>query len=90
MKQHCPPEMFGLVESGIYRSNALSPINFPFIKQLNLKTVLQLSPEVPIKAVSTFFQENQIEHVFRNNFKSYVERFIWGGRFGNLMQRGNQ
>jgi len=51
------------VESGIYRCNSLSPINFPFIKQLQLQTVIQLSPEVPIKAVTSFFQENNIEHI---------------------------
>eukprot|EP01116_Phalansterium_solitarium_P002464 TRINITY_DN12510_c0_g1_i1.p1 TRINITY_DN12510_c0_g1~~TRINITY_DN12510_c0_g1_i1.p1 ORF type:complete len:311 (+),score=80.51 TRINITY_DN12510_c0_g1_i1:128-1060(+) len=56
----CPPEVFGIVEAGIYRSNSLSPINFTFIKTLNLKTVVQLSPEVPIKPVTTFLQENNI------------------------------
>eukprot|EP01114_Cavostelium_apophysatum_P019317 TRINITY_DN6190_c0_g1_i2.p1 TRINITY_DN6190_c0_g1~~TRINITY_DN6190_c0_g1_i2.p1 ORF type:complete len:141 (-),score=4.20 TRINITY_DN6190_c0_g1_i2:27-449(-) len=63
MKQQCPPEVFGIVESGIYRCNSLSPINFPFIKQLQLKSVIQLSPEVPTKAVTSFFQENNIEHI---------------------------
>ena len=29
-----------------------------------LKTVIQLSPEIPVKAVTTFFQENNIQHVF--------------------------
>jgi len=63
VKQLCPPENFGIVERGIYRSNSLIPINFPFIKTLELKTVIQLSPEVPIKAVTTFYQESKIQHI---------------------------
>jgi len=29
-----PPEKFGIVEAGVYRSNALYEINIPFLKQL--------------------------------------------------------
>ncbi|PRP75704.1 hypothetical protein PROFUN_15618, partial [Planoprotostelium fungivorum] len=60
LKELYPPETYGIVEKHIYRSNSLNPLNFPFIKQLGLKTILQLSPEVPTRAVSTFFQENDI------------------------------
>lgn len=75
LKQLCPPEQFGIVEPGIYRSNTLYPLNFPFITQLNLKTVVQLSPESPPSyvvnlfilnyrsTIKTFFAENKIEHV---------------------------
>ncbi|EGC37492.1 hypothetical protein DICPUDRAFT_22039, partial [Dictyostelium purpureum] len=55
-----PPAIFGTIEPQLYRTNSLYPANFPFIKLLGLKTVVQLSPEVPIKAVSSFFQENNI------------------------------
>ncbi|EFA74802.1 hypothetical protein PPL_11835 [Heterostelium album PN500] len=55
-----PPAVFGIVEPQLYRTNSLYPINFPFIKLLGLKTVVQLSPEVPIKAVTTFLEENNI------------------------------
>ncbi|KYQ89847.1 Arf guanyl-nucleotide exchange factor [Tieghemostelium lacteum] len=58
--QLSPPSLFGIVEPQLYRTNSLYPVNFPFIKMLGLKTVIQLSPEVPIKAVSTFFEENSI------------------------------
>jgi hypothetical protein len=44
LQQLCPPEVFGIVEKGIYRCNSLFPINFSFIKILELKTVIQLSP----------------------------------------------
>ncbi len=40
----CPPAKFGIVEPQIYRSNQLYPINFPFIQQLKIKTVIRLSP----------------------------------------------
>jgi len=58
--QLSPPALFGIIEPQLYRTNSLYPVNFPFIKMLGLKTVVQLSPEVPIKAVSNFFQENNI------------------------------
>jgi len=63
LKQLCPSEAFGIVEKGIYRSNTFFPINFSFIKMLNLKAIVQLSPEVPIKAVITFMQDNHIRHI---------------------------
>ncbi|KAN0016244.1 hypothetical protein ACTFIU_006207 [Dictyostelium citrinum] len=61
--QLSPPALFGTIEPLLYRTNSLYPANFPFIKLLGLKTVVQLSPEVPIKAVSSFFQENNINLV---------------------------
>lgn len=59
----CPPESFGIVESGVYRSNLPVPLNFPFIKQLNLRTVLLLSQELPTRVVTQFFDENDISVV---------------------------
>ncbi|KAA8495939.1 putative tyrosine-protein phosphatase [Porphyridium purpureum] len=53
-----PPEYFGIVECGVYRSNLPNPISFPFIKLLKIKTVLLLSADVPTKLVRTFFEEN--------------------------------
>ncbi|KAK9767936.1 hypothetical protein K7432_001799 [Basidiobolus ranarum] len=55
-----PPEAFGIVEKGLYRSDLLQPSHFPFIKTLNLKTAIVLSPEVPSRAVLNFFDENDI------------------------------
>ncbi|EMG47114.1 hypothetical protein G210_2614 [Candida maltosa Xu316] len=37
-----PPLNFSLVENGIYRSGFPMPINYPFLKQLNLKTIIYL------------------------------------------------
>jgi len=55
-----PPDQYGLVESQVYRSAFLTPASFDFIKLLNLRTVVNLSQEVPVRAVLTFFQENEI------------------------------
>lgn len=37
-----PPLNFSLVENGIYRSGFPMPINYPFLQQLNLKTIIYL------------------------------------------------
>ncbi|KAI3404501.2 hypothetical protein KGF56_002693 [Candida oxycetoniae] len=37
-----PPLNFSLVEDGIYRSGFPMPINYPFLQQLNLKTIIYL------------------------------------------------
>jgi hypothetical protein len=52
-----PPEVFGIVEPGIYRSNALAPVHFPFLQPLNLRTALLLSPEAPTRAVTSFLED---------------------------------
>ncbi|KAG0253717.1 hypothetical protein DFQ27_007258 [Actinomortierella ambigua] len=55
-----PPEQFGIVEPGLYRSDTLHPSHFPFIRSLNLKTAILLTPELPSRAMSNFFEENHI------------------------------
>lgn len=41
-QQFVPPLNFSLVEDGIYRSGFPMPINYPFLKQLGLKTIVYL------------------------------------------------
>jgi protein tyrosine/serine phosphatase len=55
-----PPARFGLVENGVYRSAVLRPTNFQYVKQLRLKTVVRLSPEVPNKYITAFYEENGV------------------------------
>ena len=55
-----PPDQYGIVESQVYRSAFLTPASFDFINLLNLRTVVNLSQEVPVRAVLAFFQENRI------------------------------
>jgi hypothetical protein len=52
-----PPEHFGIVERGLYRSEMFQQSHFTFIKQLNLKTVVVLSPEQPNRHTLTFLEE---------------------------------
>lgn len=56
-----PPEQFGIVEKGLYRSDMLHPSHFPFIKSLNIKIILVLSPEVPARSIMGFIEENKIK-----------------------------
>ncbi|KAK4535446.1 hypothetical protein CDCA_CDCA05G1471 [Cyanidium caldarium] len=58
-----PPESFGIVEPQVYRSNLPNPLNFSFLRQLSLRTVLLLSQEIPTRVVTQFFDENGIELV---------------------------
>ncbi|CAG8582189.1 322_t:CDS:2 [Paraglomus occultum] len=58
-----PPQHFGTVEKGVYRSDMLRPSHFTFTKSLRLKTVLVLSPEVTTRAVTNFLEENNIRLV---------------------------
>eukprot|EP00908_Phaeocystis_cordata_P003403 Transcript_13734.p2 GENE.Transcript_13734~~Transcript_13734.p2 ORF type:complete len:322 (-),score=126.53 Transcript_13734:51-902(-) len=55
-----PPDQYGLVESQVYRSAFLTPDSFAFIKLLNLRTVINLSQEVPVRSVLSFLAENGI------------------------------
>lgn len=58
-----PPEAFGLVAPGIYRSNALHPSHFSFLQSLHLKAVLVLSPEAPSRTITQFLHDQQIDLV---------------------------
>ena len=58
-----PPKRFAIVEAGVYRSSTFSATHFEFIKSLNIKTIVSLSPEVTIRTVQSFVRENGIRHV---------------------------
>lgn len=40
-----PPNNFGMVEEDLYRSGAPDQINFGFLEQLNLRSLIWLAPE---------------------------------------------
>jgi tyrosine-protein phosphatase OCA1 len=42
---------FGMVENDLYRSGQPNELNFPFLEQLRLKTVIWLAPEEPSEAL---------------------------------------
>ncbi|KAI9281145.1 tyrosine phosphatase family-domain-containing protein, partial [Sporodiniella umbellata] len=59
----CPPEQFGIVEPGIYRSDMIQQIHFTFLKQFGFKTLIMLSPELPNRVTNNFIEEGQINLV---------------------------
>ena len=58
-----PPSCFGLVEREVYRSNKFSSTSFPFLKQLGLRTVLNLSSEPLTTVPKEFCQSHSIQIV---------------------------
>ena len=58
-----PPERFGVIAPQLYRSSVFHPVNFTFLSQLRLKTILHLSPEVTLRAVENFIKESNIRLV---------------------------
>ena len=58
-----PMVAFGLVEKGVFRSNSPGPTDFAFLRTLNLRTVVYLSPERLIKPVLKQFEENGVRFV---------------------------
>lgn len=56
-----PPDNFGLVEPGIYRSTKLEPENFPFLETLQLKSLVVLDAEKPPRLLKGFIESNNIE-----------------------------
>uniref|UniRef100_A0A6T8KQE8 Tyrosine-protein phosphatase domain-containing protein n=1 Tax=Hemiselmis andersenii TaxID=464988 RepID=A0A6T8KQE8_HEMAN len=56
-----PPALFGIVEEGVYRSQAPVEENLPFLAGLKLRTVIFLSPEVLIRGVVDWMHENNIQ-----------------------------
>jgi tyrosine-protein phosphatase OCA1 len=56
-----PPLNFAPVEEGLYRSGQPVPINFPFLEELKLKTVVWLAVEDPSDNFLAFTDDNDIE-----------------------------
>lgn len=56
-----PPLNFAPVEEGLYRSGQPVPINFPFLEELKLKTVVWLAVEDPSDRFLAFADDNEIE-----------------------------
>jgi len=59
----CPPTLFATVESQIFRSAPIYPINFEFLKLLKLNTVVCLTEETPTRVVQAFFSQHNINFV---------------------------
>ncbi|EDO16227.1 hypothetical protein Kpol_505p3 [Vanderwaltozyma polyspora DSM 70294] len=59
-----PPLNFCPVERYLYRSGQPSPVNFPFLSNLNLKTIIWLANEEPQDTLLEFCETNDIELQF--------------------------
>ncbi|KAI8050868.1 protein-tyrosine phosphatase [Syncephalis plumigaleata] len=62
---YTPPEAFGVVAPGIYRSDTMQVEHLPFLKTLGLRVIVMLSPEKLSRAAAHFIEEDNIrlEHI---------------------------
>ena len=60
MPHFIPPLNFGLVENQLYRSGQPNELNFPFLENLGLKTVIFLAPEEPTQQFLNFIDDQDI------------------------------
>lgn len=58
-----PPTSFGIVESGIFRSDFIRRSHFGFVKHLGVKCLVVLSPERLLRSVEEFLVEHRIRLV---------------------------
>jgi len=58
-----PPLKFGIVETGVYRSDVPTRQSFRFLSTLKLKTAVMLSPDKPFREVVQFMKSSNIELV---------------------------
>lgn len=70
LKDMSVPSLFAIIEPGLYRSNAITEHHFPFISKLHLKTVIYLSPDIPSRSLSNFYETQHINVVWFTYFKT--------------------
>lgn len=58
-----PPANYGVVEEGLYRSALPNELNFPFLEQLQIKTLLYMSMEPMNQQLMNFFEDQNINIV---------------------------
>jgi tyrosine-protein phosphatase OCA1 len=58
-----PPANYGVVEEGLYRSAVPNELNFPFLEQLQIKTILHVSPEDRSDKLQSFVEDQDINVV---------------------------
>ena len=62
-----PPQNFGCVEDGVYRSGLPSELNYRFLESLNLRTAIVLSPESMDSQFASFLEDFKIRVVYIQN-----------------------
>jgi tyrosine-protein phosphatase OCA1 len=58
-----PPVNYGVVEEGLYRSGLPNELNFPFLEQLQIRTLLHMSTEQMNRQLLNFVDDQGIEVV---------------------------
>jgi tyrosine-protein phosphatase OCA1 len=58
-----PPANYGVVEEGLYRSALPNELNFPFLEQLQIKTILHMSTEELSEQLRSFVDDQGINVV---------------------------
>lgn len=61
MQHFIPPPNFALVEENIFRSGQPNELNLPYLEQLEIQTVLYLSPDEPSPQFTNFIDDHEIE-----------------------------
>ncbi|KAJ1957026.1 hypothetical protein IWQ62_005179 [Dispira parvispora] len=83
-----PPEAFGIVEDGIYRSSdAITSVNYPFLRSLHLNHILFLSAEVPSRSITRFTEECDI-NLIHLGLKSWQSNLGWKPVSEELVKEG--
>ncbi|KAI9229746.1 MAG: protein-tyrosine phosphatase [Piptocephalis tieghemiana] len=60
-QHYIPPQNFGIIEDGLYRSGQPNELNFPFLEKLGLRTVIWLAPEEPNQRFLDFVDDQEID-----------------------------
>merc|ERR1712137_93433 len=66
-----PPAVFAIVCENIYRAGAIHPHNLGFLELLKLKTVVNLSSDIPIRDVQAFYRATSVNFIHLG--KSYPD-----------------
>ncbi len=71
-----PPDNFGIVEPGLYRSSLPQALNFSHLRGLHLRSVVVLSEERPTRTAQNFFEAQGIT-VFHTGANAWVRSGSW-------------
>lgn len=67
-----PPEAFGVIEPRVYRSAIVTEENFAYLRELDLRTLLVLSPETPSRALRAFCETAKIDLVLEKQIYTFI------------------
>ncbi|KAJ1980222.1 hypothetical protein H4R33_005533 [Dimargaris cristalligena] len=83
-----PPDAFGTVEEGIYRSSdAITSDHYPFLRNLRLCHIVFLSTEVPSRAIQKFAAEEKI-NLIHLGLKAWQANLGWKPVSEELVKEG--